>query len=141
MNLGAFFAALLALGPSDPVSNAELPVNPPHAVARTTLVAQPQPVQLAALPTDSDSATTPPAAPPTPPKVKPPQTATKKGSPPGTKPGTATAQRKPPPRKTQAAAKPAGKPTTTAAACPAGQVKSPSTGRCTARIKSATPPA
>jgi hypothetical protein len=140
MNLGAFFAAMLALGPSEPTFNAELPVNQPRAVAHTTLVAAP--VQLAALPPDSETTTTPPAAPPAPPKVKPPQTTVKKGTP-ATKPGTATAQRKPTaPRKATAGAKPNGGAKTTAAAtCPAGSVKSPSTGRCTPRIKSATPPA
>jgi hypothetical protein len=143
MNLGAFFAAMLALGSSEPIFSAERPGNQPQNVAQTALVAPP--VQLAALPPDSDPATTPPAPPPPTPKAKPARTATKQGQSTATKPGSTTAPRKPaPPRKTTTAAKPSsngnGK-TKSAAACPTGTVKSPSTGRCTPRVKPAAPEA
>ncbi len=131
MNLGAFFATLLAIGPAEPAAPPPQVAVQPPAIERSAPAVNP--IQLAAVPPESD----PEAAPPAPPVVTPkaPRPAAK-GTTGATKPSKTTAARKPA-HKPQATTKPrSGKPVATS--CPAGSAKNPTTGRCAPRT-TATP--
>jgi len=133
MYLGAFFATLLAFAPNDTPPPAQVLTAPPAVVERTAPANDP--MQLAAAPTETDSTTTPAPAPAAKPKTTTTRPASAKGTPPAAKPKTTT-QRKAPPtqRKTPVVAKPGGSAKTpVAGSCPAGSVKSSSTGRCVPR--------
>jgi hypothetical protein len=135
MNIGVFFATLLAVAPAEPAMQVVDTASPSPVFEQTMQVAAPQ---LAALPPESEPSAAPPPAETKPPAT--PRRTTTKSVKPAAKAATTSTGHKPAqtPRKSPAAAKrPAGAKTPVATTCPAGHVKSPSTGRCVPRI--ATP--